>query len=957
MFVKPGTERYATDEQLLGERELRAAAVRRGAPAWTTEQADDLLARFSRSGRTLGADQEAALRGILTSGAAVELLMAPAGTGKSFLVGTLADSWGGPPGAGEERERRVFGLAYGQRQADVLGDEGVTSRNIRRWLDGQARLDAGTAGGDDEAFRLRSGDLVVVDEAGAASTPALVAIHRRCAQAGAKLLLVGDPKQLAAVGAGGAMADIAERGIRYELAEVRRFRNSWEGPASLRLRDGDETVVAEYAKQGRLVDGGTPEQAEAAAARAWLAATLDGRDALLVVGSNAAAARVSNALRSELVRLGRVEERGVPLGMQGTYAGVGDLVQARRNAWHLDGWQGNTAAPINRTVYRVTALAPDGGGLTVARVTGRDADGAEQLGEPLHLPAGYVNEHVTLAYASTVHAAHGRTVQDGIGVLAPGTDAEAAYVQATRGTDTNMLFAVTRNVSDSAATGETFGVAERGAATVLADVIRPPDEDRNRTALAEAEAAADRARSTATQIDPLLTVLGDALGGRTGRWLDELAAAGVLPERHRVAFAADEARESLDQLLRAAELAGHDARQVLADAVTATSLDGSTSVAQVLHFRVRSALEGKLTPRVDSYRDLLPTDLPADTRTGLLALADAADTRRAELVADLAFAPPTWVTEALGPVPDEPGERAAWVDKAGWAASYRELGDHTDAEDPLGAAPARGLAEKHALFHTAHTALDLATAGDEEERMSEGRLRARIAAWEREKSWAPDYVADRLEATHSALRAARENATVWSARADAEPDPLEADQLRGAAEQSHKRVAELEHQLDDLQFADDARAAWRYETAVTKDNAERARHAAAVRGIDLDNPAEQITAEEWLNEHRAAQFAEDEHREITEHDVDDAANDVTVVQPPVDDVETTKQRSRPADATAEVVDRASLAFSTIEQRHDDAVDRDVSDGDTRQAELAQWAEDDAQDASSRSSGPGLGRTG
>ena len=54
---------------------------------------DEVVARFARGGRPLGADQEAALRGILTSGAAVEILNAPAGTGKSFLVGALADTW------------------------------------------------------------------------------------------------------------------------------------------------------------------------------------------------------------------------------------------------------------------------------------------------------------------------------------------------------------------------------------------------------------------------------------------------------------------------------------------------------------------------------------------------------------------------------------------------------------------------------------------------------------------------------------------------------------------------------------------------------------------------------------------------------------------------------------------------------------------------------------------------
>ena len=76
-------------------------------------------------------------------------------------------------------------------------------------------------------------------------------------------------------------------------------------------------MVGEYVKHGRLVDGGTAEQAEAAASRAWLADTLAGREALLVVGSNHAAARVSAALRAELVRLGRVEETGVRLGMAG----------------------------------------------------------------------------------------------------------------------------------------------------------------------------------------------------------------------------------------------------------------------------------------------------------------------------------------------------------------------------------------------------------------------------------------------------------------------------------------------------------------------------------------------------------------------------------------------------------------------------------------------------------------
>ena len=95
-----------------------------------------------------------------------------------------------------------------------------------------------------------------------------------------------------------------------------------------------------------------------------------------MVGTNAAAARVSAELRAGMVALGRVEERGVELGMddwQGVTAGVGDLVQARALAWHLRGFEGNTAAPITRKTYRVLATRTDGG-LTVAPILDRLRD-------------------------------------------------------------------------------------------------------------------------------------------------------------------------------------------------------------------------------------------------------------------------------------------------------------------------------------------------------------------------------------------------------------------------------------------------------------------------------------------------------------------------------------------------------------------------------------------------------
>lgn len=324
---------------------------------------------------------------------------------------------------------------------------------------------------------------------------------------------------------------------------------------------------------------------------------------------------------------------------------------------------------------------------------------------------------------------------------------------------------------------------------------------------------------------------------------------------------------------------------------------------------------------------MLPRDLPEHTRPGLEALAAAADARRVELGARLADAPPQWAREALGPVPEDPAQREVWAQRAGWAASYRELAGHTDQTDPLGAAPPPGLAEKHALFRAAHTALDLSYAGAEEEDMTEGRLRVRVAAYTREEAWAPRYVADELEATHDALRRHQTDATMWAARAQTETDPAERDQLNTAAQTAREQAEQLARQIEQLEIADAARAAWWIETAITRDKAERARIALNMRGIDPDTPAERVTAREWLDAHQAEQTEADTHREIRdEHDLpdhDSTAEDSNQPAQTQDDASTdddtatdnsADEATDATDATDEVMDETAGDRLEPEQR-------------------------------------------
>ncbi|MQA17705.1 MAG: AAA family ATPase, partial [Pseudonocardiaceae bacterium] len=179
--------------------------------------------------RGLGDDQRTAVLGILGSGRRGDVLIGPAGSGKSFTVAALAEQWqkrvGGP----------VVGLATSQIAAQVLEEEGLNAHNIARWL--QAYEPDERTG--EARATLPAGALLVIDETGMSATDQLDRVRRIAERSGAKLLWTGDHEQLDAVGAGGALRMLA-RGQVQELGveDGRRFRAGWEQDASLGLRSG-----------------------------------------------------------------------------------------------------------------------------------------------------------------------------------------------------------------------------------------------------------------------------------------------------------------------------------------------------------------------------------------------------------------------------------------------------------------------------------------------------------------------------------------------------------------------------------------------------------------------------------------------------------------------------------------------------------------------------------------------
>ena len=146
-------------------------------------------------------------------------------------------------------------------------------------------------------------DVLVLDEASQFATADLVRLWQILEETGARTKPVGDTEQLGPVEAGGMFRLLAARHGNWKLTEVRRFAESWERAASLRLREGDVLALGEYYRHGRIYHGAADRMREEAVSL-WLTDYLRGKDSLLMAGTNEEAAELARMAREQLVRAG-----------------------------------------------------------------------------------------------------------------------------------------------------------------------------------------------------------------------------------------------------------------------------------------------------------------------------------------------------------------------------------------------------------------------------------------------------------------------------------------------------------------------------------------------------------------------------------------------------------------------------------------------------------------------------
>ena len=395
--------------------ERRAATLARPAGRDVGHAARANAARevAERIGAPLSDEQEMALL-VLTGPERATVLVGPAGTGRGVVIDAAAR-------AEQLAGHDTLGIAVSGSTAERLGTDSPALQGSTLTLDALvARANTGTV-------HVGLDTTIFLDEVGMVDHKRLDALTGLVERSGAKLIAVGDGKQLPSIGPGGMFDRLTRYAPTVELETIHRTTDLGEQKAWQALRAGEpERAMAHYKARGRLHLADTRDQAAENAVQAWAQLTNE-----VGIGKVALIADASNQ------EIDRLNARAQHLRAQGGELGLDELPLSTVN-YGLR--QGDHVAFIAQ--YRPPGqLRVENG--TRGEVTKIDQDGTLALkldgSDRVVRLAGEEVESLRLAYAQHVYRQQGATVDRAV-VLTGGwqTSKESAYVQATRarhGTD------------------------------------------------------------------------------------------------------------------------------------------------------------------------------------------------------------------------------------------------------------------------------------------------------------------------------------------------------------------------------------------------------------------------------------------------------------------------------------------------------------------------------------------
>ncbi|PKP94451.1 MAG: Ti-type conjugative transfer relaxase TraA [Alphaproteobacteria bacterium HGW-Alphaproteobacteria-14] len=403
-----GEERFTSRQMIETEQRLQRASelmAERMDHRVAQHGRDAAMARAAERGLVLTGEQRAAFEHV-TDERGLRVVVGYAGTGKSAILGVAREAW-------ESAGYTVRGAALSGIAAEGLENgSGIGSRTIasleHQWSEGRELL--------------TSRDVLVIDEAGMVGTRQMERVLSHAADAGAKVVLVGDPQQLQAIEAGAAFRAIHQRHGGVEITEVRRQHEDWQRDATRQLATGRTGLaIAAYEERGMVHAAETREAARGELIERWDRERQadPGDTRIILTHTNDEVRALNDAARERLRDAGELGEDVTISAERGERQfASGDRIMFLRNERELGVKNGTLGTVEEVNPQRMVVRVDDGRSL------------AFDLKDYAHIDHGY---------AATIHKAQGMTVDRAHVLATPGMDSHGAYVALSRHRDSIAL--------------------------------------------------------------------------------------------------------------------------------------------------------------------------------------------------------------------------------------------------------------------------------------------------------------------------------------------------------------------------------------------------------------------------------------------------------------------------------------------------------------------------------------
>lgn len=388
-------------------------------------------------------DEQAAALHHMSGKDGVSLVEGMAGTGKSTMMKAAREAW-------QEAGYQVRGAALAGKAADGLEQgAGIKSQTVHSLL---LALDNGRD-------KLTDKTILCIDEAGMLSSNLTSRLVEHAGKAGAKLVMIGDDRQLQPIQAGGAFRALKDELGAAKLSTIYRQKDEWMRDAVHSFADGDAgKAIAAYAERGLVGVGNDANDTKKRLVADWNSQrTDDGRSSIMLAGTRKDVKDLNELARGERVKAGEITQGERVRTEQGEREfAAGDRVIFLKNDKRagVKNGQLGTVENIERDGehHRLSVRGDDG---KLATFSTRDYD------------------RVDHGYATTVHKAQGVTVDRNYVLTGKMHDRELSYVSMSRSRQETRLYVDASKYKSAAAVARQMNQSHQKGTTLDAARKRP----------------------------------------------------------------------------------------------------------------------------------------------------------------------------------------------------------------------------------------------------------------------------------------------------------------------------------------------------------------------------------------------------------------------------------------------------------------------------------------------------